>query len=120
MKPAPPVMKIRFPLSTATTVVVALLATVTASLAITIWPQGTTGPAVHRTVTCPGSTVCARLTRAAFAPAPRDVVCAQIVYGPQVAAVTGRIDGRTIRARFNRVNSCEDERWRRLAFLFRT
>jgi hypothetical protein len=113
-------MKTFFPWSTATTVDVTVLATFSAVLAITIWPAGPGGKEVHRVIRCPGPTYCAKVTRAAFAPVPGDVVCTQIYGGPQQALVTGTLDGRKVRARFKRTNGCETARWQRLAFLFRT
>jgi hypothetical protein len=78
---------------------------------------------VQRQVTCPGAAVCARLARAgrgAFAPVAPDTVCTQIYGGPREALVTGRLDGRRLRARFKRSNGCEIARWDRVAFLLRT
>ena len=118
MKPAPPVMKILLPVSTATTVDVAVLASFTAVLAVTLWPAGPGGKEVHRVVRCPGHAYCAKLTRAAFAPVPRDTMCTQIYDGPQQALVTGTLQGRKVWARFKRTNGCETARWDRLAFLF--
>ena len=91
-----------------------------ATLAITIWPQGQGGPAVHRVVRCPGPAFCAKLTRAAFAPVPRDAMCSMVYGGPEQALVTGTLSGGTITARFKRTDGCETARWQRLSFLFRT
>jgi hypothetical protein len=98
---------------------VAVLAAVGAALAITVWPQGPAGPAVHRAVHCPGPAFCRKLTRTAFAPVPADTMCSMVYGGPQQALVTGTLDGRTLHARFTRVNGCETARWNRLVFLFR-
>jgi hypothetical protein len=111
-------MKIFLPLSTATTVDVTVLASFATVLAITIWPAGPGGKAEHRVVRCPGPAYCAKLTRAAFAPVPGDVVCAQIYGGPQQALVTGSLGGRKVWARFRRTDGCQTARWDRLAFLF--
>jgi hypothetical protein len=119
MKPAPPVMKIFLSVSIAgTTVDVTVLAAFTAALAITVWPHGPGGPAVHRVVRCPGPAYCAKITRAALRPVPADLMCSEIYGGPQQALVTGTIDGRTVKARFKRTDGCEIARWNRLAFLF--
>lgn len=63
---------------------------------------------------------CRRLARleAPFAPTPQNVACIQIYGGPQVALVTGRFRGRSVRASFNRRDGCEIDRWSRVAFLF--
>jgi hypothetical protein len=97
---------------------VATLATVAATLAITVWPQGPGGPASHRVVHCPGPAFCAKVTRAAFAPVPAGTMCSMVYGGPEQALVTGTIGGRKVSARFKRTNGCETARWNRLAFLF--
>lgn len=121
-------------------VVVALLAiwggSVAASsprdhLRIVVRPQGVSGnPRPARTLICnpaggtlPGAAgTCKRLAALArpFAPVPGTVMCSQIVSGPQVALVTGSYGGRRIWARFRKTDSCQTERWNRIAFLFRT
>jgi aminoglycoside phosphotransferase (APT) family kinase protein len=53
-----------------------------------------------------------------FAPTPKGTVCTQIYGGPQIAFVTGRFRGRSVRAHFNRKNGCEIARWNRVRFLF--
>jgi hypothetical protein len=58
--------------------------------------------------------------RALFAPTPPGVACTQIYGGPQVAVVTGKLDGRAIWATFRRRDGCEVERWNRVAFLLGT
>jgi hypothetical protein len=98
---------------------VAVLAAFAAALSITIWPQGPGGPAVHRVVRCPGPALCAKLTRAAFAPVPPETMCSMVYGGPEQALVTGTLAGRKLYARFKRTNGCETARWNRLAFLFR-
>jgi hypothetical protein len=50
----------------------------------------------------------------ALAPTPMDVACTEIYGGPQVAEVSGRIDGETYRGVFKRTNGCEIGRWERL------
>jgi hypothetical protein len=99
------------------------------SLHITVWPNGS-GHAPKKTYTLAcapaGGTLphradaCRRLARlkTPFAPTPRGVACTQIYGGPQVALVTGRFRGRSVRVRFNRRDGCEIDRWNRVAFLF--
>jgi hypothetical protein len=110
-------MKIFFPLSTATTLDVTVLASFAAALAITIWPNGPGGKELHRVVRCPGPAYCAKLTRSAFAPVPPDVLCTQVYGGPQQALVTGTLQGRKVWARFKRTDGCQTARWDRVAFL---
>ena len=106
---------------------VALLS-VSASLHITVWPEGpggahrawtlqcspTGGTLPHRAAAC---TKLARLSRP-FAPVPTGVACTQIYGGPQTALVTGTFRGRKVRATFNRRNGCETARWNAVGFLF--
>jgi hypothetical protein len=47
-------------------------------------------------------------------------MCSQIFSGPQVALVTGIYRGRHVWARFRRTDSCQTDRWNRIAFLLRT
>jgi hypothetical protein len=99
-------------------------------LAISVWHSGMDGPVQNWTLQCPsGGTLpraaeaCERLAELgprAFAPTPRDVVCAQIYGGPQVAEVRGTFEGRAVDTGFTRRDSCEMERWERVAFLFPT
>lgn len=49
-----------------------------------------------------------------FAPVPEDQACTQQYGGPATAHVTGSWQGRTIDARFTRVNGCEISRWENL------
>ncbi len=53
-----------------------------------------------------------------FAPVPRGVMCSQIDFGPQKVTVTGYWQGQRVSAHFSRVNSCQDERWKKVAALF--
>jgi hypothetical protein len=93
------------------------------SLTVTFWSQGTTaGDKATWTLKCdpaegtlrrPGR-ACQRLAsggRLLFAPLRKDMVCTQIYGGPQVALVTGTLDGRRLWARFQRRNGCEIDRW---------
>lgn len=97
----------------------ATLATI-ATLFVTVWPDGPAGEAQHHVVRCPGPAFCAQLTRPLFAPVPTDVACSEIYSGPEQALVTGRLNGRKVWARFRRTDSCQTQRWNRVAFLFRT
>jgi len=98
-------------------------------LRIVVWPTGTSGPPrAARTLTCnpAGGTLptaakaCSRLAalQSPFAPVPDRVMCSQIFSGPQIALVTGTYRGRHVWARFRRTDSCQTERWNRIAFLF--
>jgi hypothetical protein len=67
----------------------------------------------------PGS-ACRRLLyagRALFAPTPPGTACSQIYGGPQVAVVSGTLDGRRLWSSFRRRDGCEVARWNRVAFL---
>jgi hypothetical protein len=100
-------------------------------LRIVVWPTGTSDPRLAaRTLTCgpaggtlPGAgkacTKLAGLDRP-FAPVSDRVMCSQIFSGPQVALVTGTYRGRHVWARFRRTDSCQTDRWNRIAFLLRT
>lgn len=98
------------------------------SLHITVWPQGTHGAKRSWTLTCAPAggtlpnrvTACRRLTAMSrpFRAVPKDATCTQIYGGPQIALVTGRLKGRRVRARFDRHDGCEIDRWNRVRFLF--
>ena len=104
--------------------VLAAILVASASLHITVWPNGQ-GHAPKRmyTLSCApvGGTLpnrrsaCTRLAamQAPFAPTPANVACTQIYGGPQEAFVTGLFRGRLIRTSFNRKNGCEIGRWMR-------
>jgi hypothetical protein len=106
---------------------VALLS-VSASLHITVWPEGPSGAHRAWTLRCSPTagtlphrtTACSKLARVRrpFAPVPDDVACTQIYGGPQTALVTGTFRGRKVRATFNRKNGCEIARWDAVRFLF--
>jgi Subtilisin inhibitor-like len=110
--------------------VLAAILVASTSLHITVWPNGEGRSPRHAyTLRCapaggtlphPGS-ACTKLARLAhpFAPTPKNVACTEIYGGPQEALVTGRFRGNPIRARFNRKNGCEIERWNRVRFLLR-
>jgi hypothetical protein len=53
------------------------------------------------------------LTKADLAPVPDGTACAEIYGGPAVASVTGTLRGESVRTRFNLVDACQIERWRR-------
>jgi Subtilisin inhibitor-like len=101
-----------------------------ASLTISVWPKGRGGGQPVRSVTLrcrpdggdhprPGY-ACARLfaNLGALSPVPPSRVCTAIYGGPQQALVAGSVNGRRVRATFNRRNGCEIFRWSRLAVLF--
>lgn len=46
-----------------------------------------------------------------FAPVPPGTICLQVIDGPETARVTGWWRGTPVNAGFNRVNSCEIDRW---------
>jgi hypothetical protein len=50
-----------------------------------------------------------------FAPVPRDAICTEIYGGPQVARVTGTVNGKRVWASFSRTNGCHIARWNRLS-----
>ena len=100
-----------------------------ASLHITVWPNGAGHvPVRDYTLRCvpTGGTLpqpasaCTKLAALAapFAPTPSGVACTQIYGGPQEALVTGRFRDRVVHARFTRKNGCEIARWSRVRFLF--
>lgn len=62
----------------------------------------------------PDADLCAWLDGAAetiFDPPPADQACTEIYGGPEVARVTGMIDGDKVDATFSRTNGCEIARW---------
>ena len=76
-----------------------------------------------KTVTCPGSELCARLAKTPasdFAPVPGDVACTQIYGGPQKATVKGTLNGKPVDASFSRENGCQTARWDKLDWLIGT
>jgi hypothetical protein len=97
------------------------------SLTVTYWSDGTTltGKTVW-TLRCnpPGGTLrrparaCDRIVSAGrrlFAPVASGSLCTEIYGGPQVALVTGTVDGRRVWAKFQRRNGCEIARWQRVS-----
>jgi Subtilisin inhibitor-like len=101
-----------------------------ARLSITVWPEGRGDGKVVRQLTlrcgpAGGShptpaRACRRLfsNLPALRPVPRDRACTRVYGGPQQALLTGTVNGRRIRAAFNRRNGCELKRWARLAPVF--
>ena len=59
----------------------------------------------------------ARVGWHAFKPVPPDIACIEIFGGPQVAIVSGLIDGRRVWARLSRVDGCQIARWERVPSL---
>jgi hypothetical protein len=55
------------------------------------------------------------LPRTAFEPVPAGVSCAQIFDGPQTARILGVVRGRRVAAEYNRTDSCQIERYDRVA-----
>lgn len=53
----------------------------------------------------------------AFRPVLGDRACAELYGGPQVAVVSGSVDGRRVWARLSRTDGCEIERWGRIPSL---
>ena len=102
-----------------------------ARLSITVWPQGRDGVALVRQLTLrcgpaggahpAPARACRRLfsNLGALKPVPRGQACDSGFYGRQEALVRGTVNGRSVRAAFNRRNGCEQARWARLAPLFR-
>lgn len=80
-------------------------------------------PATCRgTITCPAAyddvddqQLCAWLAREGAElltqPPPQQQVCTQVYGGPEVATVTGNVDGEEVDARFTRTNGCEIARF---------
>lgn len=93
-------------------------------LAITVWPQGRSGPAEHYRLRCgpargtvpdpAGACKTLARLRAPFAPVPAGAVCTQIALGPQEALVRGVVRGRRVWARLRVRNGCEIARWQRV------
>ncbi|MCW2747989.1 MAG: hypothetical protein JWP10_1131 [Nocardioidaceae bacterium] len=84
---------------------------------------------VSRTLTCDPPTgshpdpaaACAALIKteaSVFEAVPADRMCTAIFGGPQVAKVTGTLDGKEIDASFSRTNGCEIARWDALGDAF--
>ncbi|HET9288567.1 MAG TPA: SSI family serine proteinase inhibitor [Gaiella sp.] len=59
----------------------------------------------------------ARLGWQAFRPPSPTTACAELYGGPQVALVTGRVQGRRVWVRLSRVDGCQIARWGRVPSL---
>jgi Subtilisin inhibitor-like len=59
----------------------------------------------------------ARLGWRAFRPVPGDMACTELYGGPQLAIVTGHIDGRRVWAKLTRIDGCQIARWDRIPSL---
>jgi Subtilisin inhibitor-like len=75
-------------------------------------PVGGTHP--RRAATC---RELARLGRRAFEPVPPDMACTELYGGPQIAIVTGEVDGRRVWVKLTRVDGCQIARWDRVPSL---
>lgn len=95
------------------------------TLTITLDAEGDGDPTTT-TLTCdpPGgdhpdpAAACAQLAEvgvAGFALVPADAICTQVFGGPQVAGVSGTVDGEPVDASFDRTDGCRTSRWDRLA-----
>jgi hypothetical protein len=88
-----------------------------AELTVTVRPEGPGGPVRERRVECQGfgseaeDPVCRGLTAESLAPVPRTTPCTAIYGGPDVARVTGTIDGERVDERFSREDGCQIARW---------
>jgi hypothetical protein len=96
------------------------------AMTITVYPQGrdqqthklyTLRCAPARGTVPNPAAACRTLARVTdpFAPVPPNTICSEIALGPQQALVRGRLRGKVVNARFVVRNSCEIERWRRVA-----
>ena len=59
----------------------------------------------------------ARLGWRAFRPVRSDPACTELYGGPQVAIVSGRVDGRRVWAKLTRIDGCQIARWDRVPSL---
>jgi hypothetical protein len=96
------------------------------SLSIAVYPNGVGRSGGHHyrlrcgppagTVPKPGL-ACRTLARRSdpFAPVPPRTICTALALGPEEAVVKGRIRGKPVDANLTVRDSCEIERWRRLA-----
>jgi hypothetical protein len=58
-----------------------------------------------------------RLGWRAFSPVSPTMACTEIYGGPQVAIVSGRVEGRRVWARLSRIDGCQIARWERVPSL---
>ena len=98
-------------------------------LHISFWPHGKDNGGLRSwTLRCQpvggslphAAPACGRLTtiRDPFAPVAPGAACSHIYSGPQLALVTGSFRGHRIWTYLKRTDSCQTERWNRVAFLF--
>jgi Subtilisin inhibitor-like len=99
----------------------------TADLQISLSVRNSERPSKFWTLRCPaGGTLpdaaeaCSKLAQLddPFAPVPQGTACTQIYGGPELADVSGTLDGKPVDTQFSRGDGCEIERWNRVAFLF--
>ena len=93
-------------------------------LRVTLWPDGRSGRAVVATLACDppagnhprAAAACRALSENvdALDPVPADAICTQLFGGPEEAEIEGTLEGRAVRASFNKRNGCEIARWERL------
>jgi hypothetical protein len=48
-----------------------------------------------------------------------DTACDEAIYGPETAQIKGKVNGRNVHTQFHRRNSCQNERWLKIAPLGR-
>ena|SRR5436305_12116383 len=96
------------------------------ALAIVVYPNGIGKPPAQRYAlrcapaagTVPKPALACRTLAALdhpLAPVPPGTTCSQIALGPEEAIVTGRVGGQRLWVRLRVRDSCEIERWRRIA-----
>lgn len=93
-------------------------------LRVTVWLDGRPGPSHALTLRCAptGGThparaaACRRLAALPqpLRPVPKDTICTMVYGGPQEALVTGKLNGRSVWARFSLRDGCQIARWQRL------
>jgi Subtilisin inhibitor-like len=99
-----------------------------ASLEVTVWPKGKSGPSHTWTLRCdsrPRGThpdpdgACFALARhpRALKLDPKSIECTDRWDGPELAFVRGKFRGQRVRAWFRRTNGCEISRWNALSAL---
>ena len=97
-------------------------------LQIAVWPDGRGGRAFSSTLRCnptggshPAPVRACILLQALddpFTPVPPGRICLPVSAGPQIGLVRGTFRGGHVDARFVRSDSCESQRWDRVAILF--
>jgi hypothetical protein len=96
------------------------------SLTITVDPDGEGGESASSAeVTCTEDTAtspCPQLTlleAADLSPVPPDRICTEVFGGPDVATVSGTLNGEEVDAQLSRANGCEIERFDRFTPVLR-